>query len=196
MLLLSGGMDSAAIAAWRRPARCLFIDYGQLPAAGEKRSAIAVCAALDVPIQTVTANCSAVGAGTLVGNFDRTTSAPTPEWWPFRNQLLVTLAAAFAARSEGSIVLIGTVRDDGGRHADGRPAFVDALDALLSQQEGGVHLRAPAIEMSGGELIEASGIADNVLAWTHSCHVASSACGSCTGCRKRRNVLDDLGRLP
>lgn len=195
LLLLSGGMDSAAVAAWRRPAACLFIDYGQRPAKGEHRSATAVCAALGIPLRSVKADCSSVGSGTLAGSDAVQGSAPTAEWWPFRNQLLVTLGASFAVRNEGATVLIGTVRDDGDRHADGRPTFVEALDRLLSLQEGGVRLQAPALDLTTAELVETSGISDRVLAWTHSCHVDSSACGSCSGCQKRRSVLEVLGRL-
>ena len=37
-MLLSGGMDSIAVAYWRRPSLAITIDYGQVPAAGELRS--------------------------------------------------------------------------------------------------------------------------------------------------------------
>ena len=195
LLLLSGGMDSAALAAWRQPASCLFIDYGQRPAEGERRAAAAVCDALDIPLQSVRADCSSVGAGTLAGIELGPASAPTAEWWPFRNQLLVTLGASLAVRREGTTLLIGTVRDDGDRHADGQPEFVEALDRLLILQEGAVRLSAPALEVTTMELVQASGIEDSVLAWTHSCHVSSWACGWCTGCQKRQGVLSDLGRL-
>lgn len=195
LLLLSGGVDSAALAAWRRPAACLFIDYGQRPAEGERRAATAVCDALGIPLEGVQADCSSVGSGSLASVEVGQASGPTAEWWSFRNQLLVTLGASLAVRGGETTLLIGTVRDDGHRHADGRPEFVEALDRLLSQQEGGVRLSAPAIEMTTVELVQASGIADSVLAWTHSCHVSSWACGCCTGCQKRQGMLSDLGRL-
>jgi 7-cyano-7-deazaguanine synthase len=38
-LLLSGGMDSVALAYWLRPDVAFTIDYGQLSAEGELRSA-------------------------------------------------------------------------------------------------------------------------------------------------------------
>ncbi|MDP1807908.1 MAG: 7-cyano-7-deazaguanine synthase, partial [Acidimicrobiales bacterium] len=96
-LLLSGGMDSAAIAAWRRPARCVFIDYGQRPAAGEERAAGAVTDALGLALTVVHADCSAVGAGALAAR-PPAAHSPSAEWWPFRNQLLVTLGGALAVR--------------------------------------------------------------------------------------------------
>lgn len=195
LLLLSGGLDSAALACWCRPAGCLFVDYGQRPSAGEKRAAQAVADALGLPLETVVADCSAVGAGMLLDCSERLAHAPTPEWWPFRNQLLVTLAAAIAVGVGKTTILIGTVAEDAYRHADGAFEFIKMLDELLASQEGGVRLRAPAHALTTAELIECSGIADEVLGWTHSCHLASSACGCCTGCRRRLGVLRGLGRL-
>lgn len=195
VLLLSGGMDSAALAAWRRPTACVFIDYGQLPAEGERRSSGAVCKALGLDLETITADCSAVGAGTLAHQGAGLDVAPTAEWWPFRNQLLVTLGASLAVRTGGATLLLGLVREDGGRHADGRTEFVEVLDRLLSMQEGEVRLSAPAIGMSTAELVHASGMGDSVLGWTHSCHVSPWTCGRCAGCHKRRGVLEELGRL-
>lgn len=195
LLLLSGGLDSAALASWCRPAGCVFVDYGQRASSGEKRSAQAVADALGLPLETVAADCSAVGAGTLLDSSQRLGVAPTPEWWPFRNQLLVTLAAAVAVRSGKKTILIGTVCEDASRHADGSPEFMKVLDALLACQEGGLRLRAPAHALTTAELIERSGIADEVLGWTHSCHFASTACGCCNGCRRRLGVLKEIGRL-
>lgn len=195
LLLLSGGLDSAALAAWCRPSGCLFVDYGQRPAAGEQRAAQAVAEALGLHLETIQADCSGVGAGTLVGQSERPNASPTPEWWPYRNQLLVTLAASVAVRYDTRTILIGTVREDAARHADGSAGFVAGLDALLALQEGGLRLQAPALAFTTAELIDRSGISDEILGWTHSCHLASRGCGGCNGCRRRVAVLDDIGRL-
>ena len=194
LLLLSGGLDSTALAAWKCPAGCLFIDYGQRPAEGEARSAFAVAEALDLPLERIVADCSIVGVGALSGR-PTPNLAPTPEWWPFRNQLLVTLAAAYAVTHRFDTVMIGTVMSDGGRHADGTAAFIDCLSCLLSMQEGSIHLVAPALHLTTAELIETSGLTDAILGWTHSCHLANHACGGCPGCRERAQVLAQGNRL-
>lgn len=49
LLLLSGGIDSIALAAWLRPAECLTINYGQRPAAAEFSASAAVCKDLQLP---------------------------------------------------------------------------------------------------------------------------------------------------
>jgi 7-cyano-7-deazaguanine synthase len=199
-LLLSGGVDSACLAALLRPARTIFIDYGQRAARAEARASSAIARQLDLLHVAVTIDMSPVGSGLLAGAARADT--PSPEWWPFRNQALVSIAAAWVCSNtdilrtaDTSEIVIGCVQGDGDRHVDGSAEFIDALSALVSLQEGGITVRAPAIGMSTEELVTVSSIGDDVLAWTHSCHVADLPCGNCPGCFKRERVLVGLERL-
>jgi 7-cyano-7-deazaguanine synthase len=191
-LLLSGGMDSAAIAWWRRPELCVFIDYGQRPARAERRAAAAVADACGSTFRAIAVDCSAIGSGLLAGTTPMDL-APGPEWWPYRNQLLVTLAASVAIRHGSTALLIGTIAEDSA-NGDGTERFVEALDAVLACQEGGLRLSAPAIGMSARDLVGVSGIPDEVLGWTHSCFVSDIPCLKCRGCTKHLTTLDRSGR--
>ena len=193
-LLLSGGMDSIAIAFWKRPALAITINYGQLPAAAEIRAASAVCADLSIEHHIVHADLEGLGSGDMAGRAPLGI-APVSEWWPFRNQMLVTLAAMRGVALGIDRLLIGTLRSDG-IHADGRPEFVSAMDALLKCQEGMISLEAPAIGCTSAELIRSTGVPMEILAWAHSCHVAEQACGLCQGCRKHYETLAELGLEP
>ncbi len=194
VLLLSGGLDSTALAALFRPALCLAIDYGQRSAAGEIRAATAICRALDLVMKTLTLDLGGIGGG-LLKNEDAIPGAPSPEWWPYRNQILATAAASIALQAGLPQVLTGTVAGDGARHIDGRPAFYQALDRLIGMQEGGIRVCAPAIRETSAELVRRSGLTEDVLGWTVSCHRANFPCGDCPGCRKRSQVLSELGIL-
>jgi 7-cyano-7-deazaguanine synthase len=197
LLLLSGGLDSTALAAWIRPAAALWIDYGQRPAGGELRAARSVAGALGLPLSTVTVDARQIGLG-LLNSDDLPADAgtlPSPEWWPFRNQLLVTVAAAWAWPRGHRQILVGSVRGDGERHADGRSDFYEALATVLALQEGGLTVSAPAVAMTTAGLVQASGAPDSLLAWCHSCHVSDLACGGCPGCVKNETVLASLGRF-
>jgi 7-cyano-7-deazaguanine synthase len=193
-LLLSGGMDSIAIAYWRRPAVAFTIDYGQKAAAGEVRAASAVAEALDVEQHVIKANLAALGSGDMAGK-PPLSVAPVSDWWPFRNQMLVTLAAMKGVSLGVDRLLIGTLKTDS-YHADGRPVFIEAIGALLRLQEGQVAVEAPAIAMTAVELIRNSGVPTEILLWAHSCHVAEHACGVCGGCRKHYETLKELGVDP
>lgn len=193
-LLLSGGMDSTALAWWIRPVVAVTVDYGQKPAAAEVRAAAAVCEAVGIRHVIVRADLSALGSGDMAGAAPLP-DAPVPEWWPYRNQMLLTLAAMRVIPLGVKRLLIGCLSTDGA-HADGRPEFVAAMDTLLDLQEGGIRVEAPAIEMTGAELIRRSGVPREVLAWAHSCHVADAACGMCRGCQKHYETLQELGEAP
>ena len=181
-LLLSGGLDSTAIAYWLKPDLALTIDYGQSPAAGEIRASSKVCEILGLAHEVVSVDLSQLGGGPLAAKAPLRHDMPS-EWWPYRNQMLVTLAAMKVAGRGVSEILIGTVKDDA-QHCDGRPEFIDALDALLSTQVPRTRIAAPAISMTPVELLVASKAPMSLLGWTMSCHVDPSGCGECGGCQR------------
>jgi 7-cyano-7-deazaguanine synthase len=193
-ILLSGGMDSVAIAFWKRPQLAVTIDYGQRPARAEMRAASAVADALGIKHLQVTIPARELGSGDLAGS-PPLSLAPKPEWWPYRNQLLITIAAAKVLPLGANKLLIGTLATDS-HHADGSPEFVRILGELLAMQEGGVLLEAPALGMDAVSLIRVSGIPQDILAWSHSCHVADFACGVCGGCRKHYRTMAEIGEFP
>jgi 7-cyano-7-deazaguanine synthase len=193
-LLLSGGMDSVALAWWLRPDVAMTIDYGQRPAPGELRAAAAVTSELKIPHEIIRADVSQLGSGDLAGT-PANALAPVREWWPFRNQFLVTVAAMRSVSLGVQKLLIGCLRTDAA-HSDGSQAFVQSLGQLLRLQEGGLELEAPAIDLDAAELVRRSGVPDDILAWAHSCHVSEYACGECRGCRKHYETLAALGVAP
>lgn len=193
-LLLSGGMDSVSIAWWKRPNVCITIDYGQKPAEAEIVAAGQVARLLNIPHEVICVDCSALGSGDMAGSAPSEV-APVSEWWPFRNQLLITLAGMAAVKSGVKRLLIGALGTDG-VHADGRPDFVEHISKLLALQEGGITVEAPAIELDAVELVRTSEIDQATLAWAHSCHVGNYACGKCRGCVKHYNTWSALGWTP
>jgi|SRR6185295_5881824 len=194
ILLLSGGCDSTALAWKERPELAITVDYGQLSAAGEIRASRAVCRALGLHHEVMKVDCRSLGSGDLAG-LAPCSLAPSPEWWPFRNQLLLTLSAMRALQVGADTLIIGMVESDS-FHGDGRREFLEAFNKLLATQEGRLRVLAPALAMSSVQLIQRSGIPLDVLAWSHSCHVSEWACGSCRGCAKQLDVRLALGHEP
>ena len=191
LLLLSGGMDSTALAWATKPTLAITIDYGQIAAAGEMRAATAICDVIGIRHLRQTVNCAELGSGDMAG-LPPAEIAPVSEWWPFRNQLLITIAAAVAIREGLSQILVGSVANDS-EHTDGTFQFFEAMGRLLKLQEGGLLVEVPAINKSTVELCRESGVPFEVLAWSHSCHISEYACGLCRGCTKHRESMRDLG---
>lgn len=190
-LLLSGGMDSIAVAYWCKPQIAFTIDYGQLPAKAEIQASAAVSNQLGLRHEIVTVNLSHLGSGDLAGQ-KALDFAPASEWWPFRNQMLLSIAAMKAVTMGVDELMIGTVASDS-FHADGSARFVQLMDELLSMQEGQLRVSAPGIHLNSVELIQHISAPQSLLAWSHSCHVSDLPCGVCRGCCKHYNVTAELG---
>lgn len=190
-LLLTGGLDSTALAWMLEIDRALFVDYGQRPARGEERAARAVAGAIGIPLDVRRVDLSAFGHGTMSPAGTVLCGAGgTPEFWPYRNQMLVTLAAMAYAAEPLTEIVVGTVVGDDA-HPDGRPEFIEDIDRIVSRQSG-VRVVAPALGMTTLELVRKAAVPRSVLGWTFSCHTGEWACGSCRGCNKHRDVISCL----
>ena len=137
-MLLSGGMDSIALAHWKRPEVAITIDYGQKAAATELAAAAEVARGLAMRHEMIRVDCSSLGSGDMAGGA-ALAAAPVTDWWPFRNQMLLTLAGMRAVAIGIVELMVGSVLSDGS-HADGRAEFYAAADRLISLQEGGIRV--------------------------------------------------------
>ncbi|MGR7997937.1 7-cyano-7-deazaguanine synthase [Xanthobacter sp. ZOL 2024] len=189
-ILLSGGMDSIALAYWKRPEVAFTVNYGQAAAEAEIAAAGQVASLLSIRQEIISVDCSSLGSGHMAGT-DALDLAPAPEWWPFRNQLLLTLVGMRAVAIGVTELMVGSVASDE-VHADGRLSFFNSIDCLMQMQEGGIRVTAPAIGLTTSALIKISGIPQSVLAWAHSCHIGNLACGVCRGCVKHYEVTSEL----
>jgi 7-cyano-7-deazaguanine synthase len=193
-VLLSGGIDSIALTFWQRPEYAITIDYGQRAAATELATSAEIARSLGVSHEIIRVGCSSLGSGDMAGQA-ASSYAPVAEWWPFRNQLLLTLAAMRAIALHLDELMLGSVASDCS-HADGRPEFFTQIDALIAMQEGGIRISAPAVGMTTVELVQKSGTPRDLIAWAHSCHTGGLACGACRGCNKHYDVMRELYGIP
>ena len=185
VLLFSGGIDSSALAYWLRPDLLLTIDYGQQAAAGEISAAIALAAEFRIAHEVLDVDLSKLGRGLMA---DRPSSelAHSPEWWPYRNQLLITLAGMRFVADGLQEIIIGAVNSD--VHADGKEPFLTFINRAMQAQEGHVKVNAPAHDISPEELLEFSSFPRDLLGLTFSCHVSEYPCGTCPGCLKHSRL--------
>ncbi len=190
-ILLSGGMDSIALAYWKRPKYSFTIDYGQKPAKAEISAAIQISNYLGINHHIISVDCSELGCGDMNGTSPLSIS-PITEWWPYRNQLLVTLACMKGISFGITELLVGSVLTDTS-HKDGSKEFYSKLSNLVQYQEGSINISAPAVEMNTIELINKSNIPISLLLWAHSCHTSNQPCMNCNGCKKYLHTLQSLG---
>lgn len=190
LLLFSGGVESTCLALIQRPDIALTIDYGQVCAEGEIRAASHIAKLLSIRHEILDAQMGHLGIGDLAG----ITPGPdivVSEHWPFRNQMLITLAAMRYAREGVNEIVVGTVKSDH-VHTDGNINFLEAMTHVLEVQSPGMMVNAPAHTMSTFELVVKSKIDRELLGWTFSCHRSPIACGSCRGCLKSVELFRNL----
>lgn len=192
-ILLSGGMDSIALAFWKRPEIAITIDYGQTPASAEIQASRTISSLLNIEHHVIHIDCRSLGSGDLI-NEEPVNDSPSSEWWPFRNQLLVTLAGMKAISLNVRELMLASVKSDG-FHKDGTLEFYKRINQLMSYQEGSIEITSPSVELSTVELIAKSNIPKELLLWAFSCHKSNVACGNCRGCNKYYNTISQLGYI-
>lgn len=190
-ILLSGGIDSMALAYWKRPQLAFTIDYGQVCAEAEIRAAAKVASELGIKHHIIEVDCSQLGSGSLCGG-KPIDDAPVEEWWPYRNQLLVTLACMKGISLGLGKLYVGSIGTDG-IHKDGTPEFYRMMNDLMEYQEGGIKIEMPASEMDTFQLVETSGMPKEAMLWSHSCHISNTPCMKCSGCMKNYAVRLKFG---
>lgn len=189
-ILLSGGMDSISLAYWKKPSIAITIDYGQSPAETEIRSSRIVADTLGIEHHVIKVDCRELGSGDLI-NKKPLAISPSTEWWPYRNQLLVTLALMRCIKLDVDEIMVASVKSDG-FHKDGTNPFYEYVNNLSEYQEGNIKISAPCIQYTTSELIQLSGVPKSLLMWSHSCHKSNIACYNCRGCYKYAEVIQQL----
>lgn len=192
-ILLSGGMDSISLAYWKRPFYAFTINYGQKSAIAEIHAASQIAKYLQMEHYVIDIDCSCLGTGDL-SDHEQLSIAPASEWWPYRNQLLITFACMKGISLGLEKLIVGSVKTDS-FHIDGSSLFYEKINDLVKLQEGNIEIECPALSMSTIDLIKISEIPFSLLRWAHSCHTSNEPCMRCNGCRKYLYVMQELGEI-
>lgn len=210
VVLLSGGLDSSTLLAKAIEAagvdnvKALSISYGQKHSR-ELRSAMAIAKYYGVQLNEETINpfqfsdCSL-----LVGREDiehcsyaeqqKESVGPVSTYVPFRNGLMLSIAAAYAYSIGYDTVAYAAHADDaaGNAYPDCTPEFVQFMDAAIWSGTGSrVTVWAPFIAMNKAGIV-AEGLRLNVpyeLTW--SCYEGGEVpCGECGTCIDRQKAFE------
>lgn len=175
IVLLSGGLDSAACAAaTKEQARtsCMFVDYGQRAAKWEENAADQICRALSMPLTAVTVSAHInFGVGEIVG----------------RNAFLVLTALMFSSIQIGEIV-IGI--HSGTPYYDCTPAFLASINRIAGEYtDGKVRVVAPFLRHSKLQIVEYLRQTVIRTEMTYSCEAGTETpCGRCLSCLDRKAI--------
>lgn len=202
VVLLSGGLDSATVAAIAQSegyeVHALSVAYGQRHAV-ELDAAARVARRLALAAQQVMhVDLDRVGGSALTDPSISVPEALGPgipaTYVPARNTLFLSLALGWAEVLGASDLFIGVNAVDYSGYPDCRPEFIEAFERLAAlATKAGVEGRAfrvhaPLLKMSKAEIILRGTALGINFAETVSCYradAAGRACGRCDSCRLR-----------
>lgn len=202
VVVLSGGMDSAVLLAdcVAKGQRCVAIsfDYGSKHNACELPMAKALCGTMGVthtlvplPFINDLFRSTLLQSGDAVpdGAYDSATMKSTVV--PFRNGIMLSIAAGYAESVGASRVLLASHAGDHFIYPDCRPEFNAALStAIHLGTDGQVSIGFPFARMDKreiGDLGRTLGV-DFTATWT--CYKGGLAhCGTCGACDERKYAL-------
>lgn len=171
LILLSGGVDSTALAALAKDqglrATALFVDYGQAANASEHTSSRAVAEMYGLPWRELQVAGIRFSEGEIRG----------------RNAFLVHLAL-LALDPPSCVIYLGIHAGTGYR--DCGPDFVALVQTSLDFHTGGqVRLAAPFLEAQKSDVYAFAASLDVPFELTYSCESGPTPCGICASCRDR-----------
>ncbi|MFV0525577.1 MAG: 7-cyano-7-deazaguanine synthase QueC [Acidimicrobiales bacterium] len=207
VVLLSGGLDSATVAAMARAdgydVYALSFRYGQRHQA-ELAAAARVAAAVGVvEHKVVDIDLRAFGGSALTADIDVPTSDAAPDgdgipitYVPARNTIFLSFAMAWAEVLDAADVFIGVNALDYSGYPDCRPEFIVAFQemARLATRTGvegttTLTIHTPLMTMTKAEIVQSGTGLGVDYGLTVSCYQADddgAACGRCDSCHLRR----------
>ena len=169
LVLLSGGLDSATVLAMLRGQvkAAVGFDYGQ-PHRIELEYAhdLADREGIDFFLERIP----------FISKVDDVVFAA-------RNAVLISNAASIALSHGCDAVAIGCNASDWERFPDCRPAFINAMAAVLEAY--GVHLLAPVLRMSKAEVVAKAKELNVGPTWSCYSPIDNHPCGECLACKTR-----------
>lgn len=109
---------------------------------------------------------------------------------PFRNGIMLALAAGFAESRGFNIVAIANHSEDHYLYADCRPDFIEAIHKTIVLGTDGVGLYAPFTNITKADIVKLGYEINAPLELTWSCYKGKEKhCGLCGTCRERKKAF-------
>ncbi len=205
IVVLSGGMDSAtalAVAADKGERLALLhFDYGQRNRLQEQRAFDALAKRYDVEKKLVVPMdfLKIIGGSALT---DEKIPVPDempkngeipPTYVPFRNGIMLAIAAAWAEVIGAKKIYTGFVEEDSSGYPDCREIFVGAMEKAVNlgrRPESEVEIVAPLLHLRKSEIVKLGTKLGVPYKLTYSCYIGGEKhCGKCPACRLRKKAF-------
>lgn len=204
VVIYSGGLDSTTLLYdyWQSVALAVTFDYGSNHAEREIACARWHCSRLGVEhlvvplgfMKDTFRSSLLMGAGAVPeGDYNAENMASTVV--PFRNGIMLAVAAGLAESRGLRRVLMANHSGDHFVYPDCRPGFVEAMGgAIAAGTTNGVVLEAPYTLWSKADIVRRGSELGVDFAHTYSCYRGGEwHCGRCGTCRERQEAFREAG---
>ncbi|MBD5185137.1 MAG: 7-cyano-7-deazaguanine synthase QueC [Bacteroidales bacterium] len=204
LMVLSGGMDSVTMLHDYASsiALAVYFHYGSNHEAREAECARIQCRMAGIELVEIDLGFMATHfSSSLLSGADAIPSADyAPDNMlstvvPFRNGIMLSVAAGLAESRGLKAVMIANHSGDHSVYPDCRPAFISAMGGAVAQGTyAAIELRAPYTSMSKSDIARRGAALGVDYSLTYSCYRGGERhCGTCATCRERRQALADAG---
>lgn len=204
LIVLSGGMDSVSLLYVRRETIALAVtfDYGSNHAGREIAMARENCRRLGIEHLVIPLDFMAkyfksalLEGADAIPDADYATENMTATVVPFRNGIMLSIAAGIAESRGLKRVLLANHSGDHAIYPDCRPGFISAMsEATRRGTYPGIVVDAPFTNLTKAEIARQGSSAGADFSLTYSCYKGGEHhCGKCATCRERRQAFVDAG---
>jgi 7-cyano-7-deazaguanine synthase len=212
IVLFSGGIDSTTALFWARArsddVRALTFDYGQRHKV-EVRMARATARRVGVPHTVLKIDLTQIGGSALTDGkmalprYEKVpplASGPPATYVPFRNGILISLAAAWAEVQGAAEIVCGFNILDSPEYPDTRPEFIRAMQRAVDTGTRaafggpGIKITAPFVRMKKSAIIRLGLSLGADYSRSVTCYAgAERPCGACSACLLRARAFAEAG---
>jgi 7-cyano-7-deazaguanine synthase len=208
VVLVSGGMDSAVVAAFAcrdHEAAFLHLDYGQRTEARERTAFEALANHYQIQRRLVARvdPLRSIGGSSLtdpslpLSDSRRGASQIPTTYVPFRNTHLLAAAVSWGEVLGARWIFYGAVEEDSSGYPDCRESYLEAFNRLVEEgtrPETRPRVLAPLLHRSKSEIVREGMRLGAPFHLTWSCYGESEqACGECESCLLRMKGFREAG---
>lgn len=204
LMVLSGGMDSVTMLHdyISTIESAVYFHYGSNHEAREAECARRQCeiagvelTEIDLGFMATHFSSSLLAGGDAVPSGDYAESNMLSTVVPFRNGIMLAVAAGLAESRGLKAVMLANHAGDHSVYPDCRPKFIDAMGSAISLGTyAGIELRAPYTGLTKADIARRGKSLGVDYSLTYSCYRGGERhCGTCATCLERRQALVEAG---
>jgi 7-cyano-7-deazaguanine synthase len=203
LVVYSGGLDSTTALYWAKEqyneVEAITFDYGSKHNETEYGYACLQCAKLGVKLTRINLD--------FVNRYFKSdllkSGGDIPEGYytaenmkstvvPFRNGIMLSIAAGFAESNNCDVIILGNHSGDHAIYPDCRPEFIKGIkEAIYQGTEKHIEVVSPFCDMSKSDIVRVGSELGVDFSLTYSCYKGQEKhCGKCGTCQERKEAFE------